>query len=763
MNLYFFPIRKIVRNPDGTIACDCKDGPNCDQIGKHPAVVGWTVPPGETDPDDGTPSYWPAGPEGLGETWEGHGRGLPTGAINGFFVLDVDVKEATEDKPAKDGFASLAALEAKYGVPLPETPTVKSPTGGAHFYFKVPPGKYIKTTGGTLGPGVDIRGDGGQIIAPGSPHKNGRTYEALNDVELADAPEWLLKLVTEDAPVPRKLGENLSPLPDKTGAELESAIARMDKYCSEEAEPCIQDGNSSARLLKCAAKLCAARIPKKQRMELFRKFNARCEPPWDEIELDRAMTNAETGTVVTQITREAAIVERLARNALGPPSPKEQPAAEAGASTAEEPDPVFDLHEGGWDKDEPEIPYLVSGLIPSGTVGMLVAPGESIKSWILVSLLLAVGKGGKWLNYYEVQQGKAYYIDYESDRQEARRRLRVLQAGTAPGFVYANTDYNMHDDTFWQNLPQDGKLYVIDSLSEGSGDVDENSTLASMPLKFARRISRKTGAVFIFLHHNKKGEGNARDKIRGSSTLFNASDFVYGVDTEPASENGNIVAKIFKVKMKRAKAPKPFSVLLSDAKGLEMVGDPNAPPACEAPDSWTRRKILSALKNRPMTRTELAEAAGKQKARGLAAIKDLERDGLVVEIDRKMHLDDPESRALRIVNTARQLAGTRKVTKKTLCQLGNVLPGDVEKLEFCGVLHLDETQGYMVDDRKWAEREAQKNNPTLFNGHKEHMERITEQMNAKNNGVKIQKCEIIEEKSVHSATPEPTGTKYTLS
>lgn len=157
--------------------------------------------------------------------------------------------------------------------------------------------------------------------------------------------------------------------------------------------------------------------------------------------------------------------------------------------------------------------------------------------------------------------------------------------------------------------------------------------------------------------------------------------------------------------MKRAKAPKPFTVVLSDTKGLQLVGDPNAPAPEEPPDAWARGHMLRALRDKKdgMTRTALAEAGGRNKQKGLAIIKDLERDGIVVEIERLMHLDDTEARTGRIVRTIRKLEGTRKITKKTVCELANVLPSDVERLDLARVIVWRDVEGYMVDDAKASE------------------------------------------------------------
>ena len=111
--------------------------------------------------------------------------GIVTGAVSGLVVLDVD--------RAHDGEASLRRLERRYG-PLPETPVVRSGGGGFHFYFRHP-GVEIRNRAG-LAPGIDLRGDGGLVVAPPSLHPSGRRYlweraHGPEDTELAPLPDWL--------------------------------------------------------------------------------------------------------------------------------------------------------------------------------------------------------------------------------------------------------------------------------------------------------------------------------------------------------------------------------------------------------------------------------------------------------------------------------------------------------------------------------------------------------------------------------------------
>lgn len=108
---------------------------------------------------------------------------LPYGCL--LFVLDEDGDE---------GMATVAALEAKYGA-LPKTPDSRSGSGkGRHRIFRT--SRPIRNTASGVAPGVDIRGEGGQIIAAPSIHKTGNFYQwaegcAPWECEIAEAPAWL--------------------------------------------------------------------------------------------------------------------------------------------------------------------------------------------------------------------------------------------------------------------------------------------------------------------------------------------------------------------------------------------------------------------------------------------------------------------------------------------------------------------------------------------------------------------------------------------
>ncbi len=115
------------------------------------------------------------------------------------FVFDID-----EHDEAESGSETVAELEESYGK-LPDTWTVLTPSGGRHLYFRSP----IELKNGRPFPGIDIKTSGGFVVAPPSIHNNGGTYEwehghAPGEIPLADAPAWLIELLTPKPAEPRK-------------------------------------------------------------------------------------------------------------------------------------------------------------------------------------------------------------------------------------------------------------------------------------------------------------------------------------------------------------------------------------------------------------------------------------------------------------------------------------------------------------------------------------------------------------------------------
>jgi hypothetical protein len=165
------------------------------RVAVFPLAPGAKVPPKDThgltdatDDHDVTRARW--------QRCRGANIGAATGAASGFWVLDVD--------PDHGGAESLAALEAVHGL-LPATIEASTPSGGRHLYWKWRSADpELRNSAGRVGKGLDVRGNGGQIVLPPSRLRDGRGYAWVRNgaTSFADAPGWLADLALPPPPPP---------------------------------------------------------------------------------------------------------------------------------------------------------------------------------------------------------------------------------------------------------------------------------------------------------------------------------------------------------------------------------------------------------------------------------------------------------------------------------------------------------------------------------------------------------------------------------
>jgi hypothetical protein len=114
--------------------------------------------------------------------WPRANIGIPTGEVSGMVVLDMD--------PRSGGDKTLARLVTKHGA-LPKGPRARTGGGGEHYLFSCPNGGLRS---GKIGAGLDLKAEGGYIVAPPSRHPSGNLYRwtiAPNSAALPDLPPWL--------------------------------------------------------------------------------------------------------------------------------------------------------------------------------------------------------------------------------------------------------------------------------------------------------------------------------------------------------------------------------------------------------------------------------------------------------------------------------------------------------------------------------------------------------------------------------------------
>jgi hypothetical protein len=133
--------------------------------------------------------------------WPNANIGIACGAPSGIFVVETDTAAGHGD--GVDGAAELAKLEAIHEA-LPATLEAISPSGSVHRYFGHP-GLTIKNSASLIGPGIDVRVDGGMVVAPPSIKPGKGAYSWRNELPIADAPQWLLDRIAAGKEMPEPM------------------------------------------------------------------------------------------------------------------------------------------------------------------------------------------------------------------------------------------------------------------------------------------------------------------------------------------------------------------------------------------------------------------------------------------------------------------------------------------------------------------------------------------------------------------------------
>ena len=242
-----FPLYGIL---GGQCTCGRRD---CRNPGKHPRTKNG-LKDATCDPSQ-IRLWW--------KMWPHSNIGIATGAASGVVVLDVD-------NHGISGSDTLSEWESEQGE-LPETWMVLTGGGGIHYFFAKPPALTIKNRAGVL-PGLDIRGDGGYVVAPPSVHASGHTYtwEVNHDPTSADVP--------------------LAPLPD---ALCRLAIGSQDMRPPFELPNTVSKGSRNDTMFRLAASLRAKGLSETAILAAVRAENSRvCVPPLPDAELTLIASSA---------------------------------------------------------------------------------------------------------------------------------------------------------------------------------------------------------------------------------------------------------------------------------------------------------------------------------------------------------------------------------------------------------------------------------------------------------------------------------------
>jgi len=205
--------------------------------------------------------------------WFGHGRcniGIVTGRISDICVIDFDSFEAYRDAKKRG---------------MPHTPTVRT-AKGYHLYYRYPHGiSNLQNCVNIAGiSGIDLRADGGYVVAPPSVHPSGVRYEwiegkSLDDLPLAELPEWVMEeLETPSDPPPQ------SPHRNKHGYRF-----LMQKRPFNELLHGVNEGERNHSMTRIAGWLISHGYSYQNSLRILLKINQRNRPPLPSGEVKRTL------------------------------------------------------------------------------------------------------------------------------------------------------------------------------------------------------------------------------------------------------------------------------------------------------------------------------------------------------------------------------------------------------------------------------------------------------------------------------------------
>jgi Bifunctional DNA primase/polymerase, N-terminal len=209
---HVFPLHHMVNQK-----CSC--GEDCGTPAKHPRYHRADLPSGHnsaTTDQDLIRRWW--------ARWPQANIGIAAGFVSGIVVIDID--------PRNGGDLSLEDLEAEHGK-FPATVESQTGGGGRHLIYQHP-GGHLRCGTDFLGPGIDIKADGGYIVAPPSIHASGKCYEwevssHPDQMPLASLPEWIpLEDATEEDPETGKRRSMDDYTGDRPGDDYNRRVTRQE-------------------------------------------------------------------------------------------------------------------------------------------------------------------------------------------------------------------------------------------------------------------------------------------------------------------------------------------------------------------------------------------------------------------------------------------------------------------------------------------------------------------------------------------------------
>ena len=222
-----------------------------------------------------------------------------------------------------------------------------------------------------------------------------------------------------------------------------------------------------------------------------------------------------------------------------------------------------------------ETEWLIKNVLPKAELAFVYGEPASGKTFLALDMAMHIARGCAW-NAHKTKQSQVLYIAAE-DANGVRKRVQAYQQYHGAEVDYSGLRFiadapqllqEKDRKELWAQIKSCGALDVIilDTLAASTPGIDENSSKEFGPLlHYCKQISKRTGALILFVHHTGK---DPLKGMRGSSVLLGASDCLILVERF----GDDRVATIAKLKNGVDKAEYGFKLNVVEL-GVDSDGD----------------------------------------------------------------------------------------------------------------------------------------------------------------------------------------------
>jgi hypothetical protein len=428
--------------------------------------------------------------------------GIATGVASGLVVFDID--------PRNGGDASFEQLKRELPGAFEHCPEVRTGSGGGHYYFQCSDPMPSRAN---IRPGIDVKADGGYVVAPSSFHACGGRYRFISNSGQSPSPlpPSLRNLILPEAQA-------------QQGGQARPIIQVDSLQVSSEIKTTIRDGK-----------------PRGQRSEaIFAAIRAMLKAGSSDDEIIAVLSNPANGLsekprekgdawLVGEIGRARAKPDR--NNGSAPPSANESFLVLRKAA---------DIH--------PEaICWLWPGRIALGKICLIAGPPGLGKSQVTTDIAATVSSGGIWITGEKSGAGDVLFFSAEDDPADTiRPRLEACGANLDRVHIIEAISDKRRERSFSLKSDlealsaaltarPDVKLIIIDPISAYLGGIDShnNSDVRGLIAPLAKLAADHGAAVVSVTHLNKGQSDDPVARIMGSTAFIAAVRTAFLVQQDP--------------------------------------------------------------------------------------------------------------------------------------------------------------------------------------------------------------------------------------